>query len=137
VADVPPELRECFAAHLARVEHLVPLWCSRVRVLYQSCPNEQEQGGNASICVNVEYREATLSILPRWLDRDDEGRHKTLVHEMSHFPTRQIFDLARTIVENAVSDEGMQAILKEQIRVASEAATEDTAQMILRCERRK
>ena len=137
VADIPPELRETVGGHLERVRHLVPPWCHRIRVLYQPTPSEQEGSGNASIVIDVAYREATLSILPKWLDQTDELRHETLVHEMAHFPTRALFDLAHTIVENTIADEAMRRILREQIRVVCEGATEDTTQMILRGERVK
>lgn len=136
MSEVPREMRRGLTEHLRRVRHLVPPWCPMIRVYYEPTPPPDLAMSNCGVHIQVCYRHATLYVYPRWLDLDEERRHHSLVHEMSHFPTRALYDLANSIVKNLVSDSNTRSLLLEQIRATTEAATEDTAQMILRGETR-
>lgn len=134
VADVPAEMRASVDKQLEWVRHLVPAWCQRIRVYYKPKPNDDERDYNASIEVNPEYRTAHINLLPNWLELSEDDRHHTLVHELAHFPTIQLHDLAESIIKKLVADENVKELLLDQLRLASEAATEDLALMILRAE---
>lgn len=131
--DVPKDLRPILEGHLKRVEHLLPRWINSVRVKSIPVPGEGNQDRAATIMIQDEYRCAEISINPLWWDMDDEGRHRTLVHELCHLPFAQIYEIARSVIENCLEDAAAN-VMKDQLRRADESATEDTAQMILRAE---
>lgn len=133
VSDVPVELKPVIEEHLKRVEHLLPRWVERVRVQYVSTSDSERQS-SASVFIQEEYRCVELSIHPMWFHMPDWERHYTLVHEISHVPNTELQHLAESLIEHCVTDESAAAVLQAQLRKAVEAATEDTANMILRTE---
>lgn len=105
-----------------------PGWVNHVR--FESAPDKK--GRYAYTIPAYEYRQTTITVYPRFLDLDSQGRRLTLVHEAVHAALSQLHLIAVELKDRFVEDEKAKAFIGEQIRLALESATEDVAQMLTR-----
>lgn len=133
VADVPAEVAEGIERHLALVERYAPPWCREVHVVFQT-KSDDDSDFRVTTTSSVEYLRAVLDFYPRWLDDNEEVRHKSMLHEMSHLLTAELYDLTAALVLQLAPDVKTKDLLMLLLKRAAESSAESIMYALVEAE---
>lgn len=92
--------RDSVAAVLDPLLWIVPPWCRSISVRV----TQQKGGGMASVCVDEEYRQASIQLDGEWFNAPPEEQRRYLAHELVHILIQPMADLGRRLLD-ALSDD--------------------------------
>lgn len=105
---------------------IAPTWLHSLRYEYGGPATDRTV---AAISIDMEYRQATISIYEAFFDRDRsyEDRLRSVAHERFHLFVQPIADVAREILKSGFQDETgpFRKLGGQQITKAVEAAVQD------------
>ena len=138
-SSVPKEIKAEVSKLLAKYRFMIPAWLNSLSVHYylnQDDPDENLIATSVALMkVEWEYRQARLTIMPKWMECKDHFKDLTIAHELTHILLGPMDAWAKSLIDNAVKDEGMQAFLVEDWRKLNEGATEDVSNIIAKLKR--
>lgn len=130
--EFPPEVKPSIMAVVSRYEYLLPSWCHHVEVYW----NAEIGDESIALCeTKYEYRLASITIGPLWLDRDQEERERSIEHELAHIPSMPMFQWVHGVITRIVTKEQhseLQSELLESLRVWAESSTCDLVDIMRR-----
>lgn len=129
---VPPEVAAAALPLLEAHRALIPAWVTELYVVYDGAGPEGASGGHpiATMAMNPEYRQATLTLCGLWLLRNTRERTEVVRHELLHLALEPMNRLYRAAV--AAAPEPARDVLTEQWRVVWEGAVSDLTEMLRR-----
>jgi hypothetical protein len=130
--EFPAEVRPVVEAIILRYDYLLPSWCHHVVVFWKA----DERDGDIAWCSSkYEYKFASITICPLWLDGDAEERERAIEHELNHIPTMPLADWIRGAITRLVPKEckpELQAELLESLRIWNESVTSELVDIMRR-----
>lgn len=129
--NIPPEMLAAIRPHVGRWAWLIPGWMQYVTIAFA---NDDEERTAIETEVNHEYRWATVTFYPCWLNADEETREVDVIHDFLHLSTNPLFQHARNTVRVLMGDSGeaklYYAIEENRLRELHEGMVQDIAHAI-------
>jgi hypothetical protein len=97
--NIPVSLRPEIEKLFQPFEWLVPAWCERVNIHWDSKGADEDC---AQTTTHFAYRWASISLFPMFWDQSEEKKRQSVVHELLHISTAPVADYARNAFESLV-----------------------------------
>lgn len=89
--SVPAEILPIVQRFVLPCEWLIPAWCTRVYIAWDSMPEDQSAANTIS---HYDYRFARTVLFPVWLEEKDERKTEVVLHEFLHISIAPLSDYA-------------------------------------------
>lgn len=126
--SVPKEAKAAIRPHVERWRHLIPTWCHDVTFRWEKT---EGVGDVAEVECSVEYRMATVTIDPSWLDTDEAERDSIIRHELLHLALEPLAVFVEEMLSRCVADDSVfRDWTKDELRRRYEGAVVDLAKAL-------
>lgn len=116
------------------IEHfgwMAPSWCHTLTLDYAS--DDKDDGRTKAECeAEPHYRQARITVYPRFLELDQAERANTIVHELCHLVIAPLSHAIADILGAAQLSDDARAIAEKMQGDADEAVVEDMAVALAR-----
>lgn len=131
--NLPEAVEKDIRAQLAFLIGLAPPWVQHLFVDFETKPSEHDFNVRATVKADYKYRKVYVTIYPAFLWSNKRARKEILVHEAVHVLNAPMAEWATdTLKALCDGDKKLEQVLQAGWRLAVEAATEDTALMIIK-----
>lgn len=130
--DVPPDLWDELLPRLTRYLPLVEDVLDNLYVHFSPDGDDFD----AAITVDREYNQASMYVSGHYFTNSDEGREKTIAHELAHILLNPSRNLAFSIIEN-FTELDLREFLKERWNKEEEKVVTDLAKAFVQLTRSK
>lgn len=103
---------------------LIPTWCHTLRV---DVDTSTDDGLLASISVQEQYRQASMTVWAKWFTSDERTKADTIIHELFHLHTNPLYDFAKNAIRKYADgkDETQMQVVFDEMECYLERQTQD------------